>query len=282
MDDVYKLINFAKGQNVATTDLSHSYSGAEINEITEIFKKMFVIQEVVLKINKQYIASAAQNDKYRIEPSFKLQGSYRNMNKMTEKISAVMNQDELMQMIGDHYLGEAQLLTTGAEDNLLKLAELRGNMTAEESTRWEQIKKDFLRIKSIGGDDADVGGKVIAQLADLVSGVQGLSDVASRSVSLNTQNPSGVEDALNAVLLKLTAIADHGRPTVEVVNQPVPGMNKVLNVLAETIEHSIFPLVRSMDKKLEIDLRTHDKMADISKQLRELEAEVSKTSGAKK
>jgi hypothetical protein len=29
-----------------------------------------------------------------------------------------------------------------------------------------------------------------------------------------------------------------------------------------------------MDKKLEIDLRTHDKMKDISRQLRELEAEV--------
>ena len=97
-------------------------------KITDILKKLFVIQDVVLKINQQYIASAAQNDKYRTEPSFKLQGSYRNMNKMTEKVSAVMNDDELMQMIADHYLGEAQLLTTGAEDNLLKLAELRGNM----------------------------------------------------------------------------------------------------------------------------------------------------------
>ena len=113
MDDVYKLINMAKGESIATTDLSHQYSGAEINEITEILKKMFVIQDVVLKINQQYIASAAQNDKYRTEPAFKLQGSYRNMNKMTEKISAVMNEQELMQMIADHYLGEAQLLTNG-------------------------------------------------------------------------------------------------------------------------------------------------------------------------
>ena len=42
-------------------------------------------------LNQQYIASAAQADQYRSEPPFKLQGSYRNMNKMAEKISAVMN-----------------------------------------------------------------------------------------------------------------------------------------------------------------------------------------------
>lgn len=272
MDDVYKLINLAKGQNVATTDLSHQYSGAEINEITEIFKKMFIIQDVVLKINQQYIASAAQNDKYRTEPSFKLQGSYRNMNKMTEKVSSVMNDAELMQMIADHYLGEAQLLTTGAEDNLLKLAELRGNITDAETSRWEQIKKDFLRNKALGGDDADVGGKVIAQLADLVLGVQGLSEVASQA---QVDNAPDVVEPLTAILDKLTAVVENGQPTVEVVNQPVPGMNKILTVLANTIEHSIFPLVRSMDKKLEIDLRTHDRMKDISKQLRELEASVT-------
>ena len=275
MDDVYKLINMAKGQHVATTDLSHQYSAAEINEITGIFKKMFLIQDVVLKINKQYIASAAQNDKYRTEPAFKLQGSYRNMNKMTEKVSAVMNKEELMQMIADHYLGEAQLLTTGAEDNLLKLAELRGNITDEESKRWEQIKKDFLRNKALGGDDADVGGKVIAQLADLVSGVQGLSDVASQTAQSTSDTDPELSHSLMAVMDKLTAVVEQGRPNVEVVNQPVPGMDKILTVLANTIEHSIFPLVRSMDKKLEIDLRTHEKMNDISQQLRDLEAEVA-------
>ena len=36
---------------------------------------------------------------------FKLQGSYRNMNKMTE-ISSVMNETELQNLIDDHYLGD--------------------------------------------------------------------------------------------------------------------------------------------------------------------------------
>jgi len=275
MSDVYKLIDLAKGANIATTDLSHQYSGAEVNEITEVLKKLFVIQDVILKINKQYIASAAQNNKYRTEPAFKLQGSYRNMNKMTEKVSAVMNESELMQMIEDHYLGEAQLLTTGAEDNLLKLAELRGNMTETESERWTQIKKDFLRNKAMGGDDADVGGKVIAQLTDLVNGIQNLGEVvtlASHSKPGKQPDPS---EAINKVVEKLALIAKKDTPQIKVVNQPVPGMDKVLTVLAETIENSILPLFSVMDKKLEIDLRTNTKMNDISNQIRELALEVS-------
>lgn len=48
-------------------------------------RKLFIVQKVLLAVNKQYIASAATDDAYRSEPSFKLQGSYRNMTKVTEK-----------------------------------------------------------------------------------------------------------------------------------------------------------------------------------------------------
>ncbi|MFT4585299.1 MAG: hypothetical protein ACI915_003042 [Gammaproteobacteria bacterium] len=51
-------------------------------------------------------------------------------------------------------------------------------------------------------------------------------------------------------------------------------MDKVLKVLAETIEHSIYPLVRHMDKKLEIDLGTDEKIEELSNQLDELNAEI--------
>lgn len=314
--DVYKLVDLAKGRDVATTDLSHQYSGAEISEITSVLQKMMVVQDVVLKINQQYIASAAQDDKYRTEPSFKLQGSYRNMNKMTEKISAVMNNEELMQMIADHYLGESQLLTSGAEGNLLKLAELRGNMTPQQQQRWQQIKDDFIRNKAMGGDDADTGARVVAQLVDLVAGVeagvQTLSanaqqqqrhlheqsqQVRQQHLQQHEQQQQSQQALLAAsnkafqqsnqqlagsVLTGLKQFAEalqQIKPQVSVVNQPVPGMDKILRVLAETIEHSIFPLVRSMDKKIDIDLRTHDKMRDISDQLRQLEQQVT-TSGA--
>ncbi len=183
MSDIYQLINLAKGKQVATTDLSHQYSGAEVNEITEVLKKMFIVLEVILKVNQQYIASAAQNDAYRTEPAFKLQGSYRNMNKMTEKISAVMNEQEIMQMIADHYLGEAQLLTHGAEENLLKLAELRGNMTKEQQQRWESIKDNFTKNKIKGNEEAVIGTEIVLKLQEMVSHLQQLNTALNNTDS---------------------------------------------------------------------------------------------------
>ena len=58
-------------------------------------------------------------------------------------------------------------------------------------------------------------------------------------------------------------------PKVEVINQPVPGLDVVLKALADTMENSIFPIVRSMDRKIDIDLKTHDKMKEISEAIRE-------------
>ena len=285
MADVYKLIDMAKGANVATTDLSHQYSGAEINEIKEVLRKMFKVQEIILNVNQEYIASAAQDDKYRLEPSFKLQGSYRNMNKMAEKLSAAMNEQELMQMIADHYVGEAQLLTTGAEANLLKLAELRGNISDAESERWEQIKKDFLRIKSLGGDEADTGIKVVAKLTDLAEGIERLGQFAEQSAGAQSKASKASKPGKPELVIAPKALKELGellaahQPRLEVVNQPVLGLDKVLTTLANAIEFSIAPLVGVMDKKLEIDLNTHQKMHDLSQQLRDLEDELSSEKG---
>jgi len=168
MDDTYKLIQMAKGEDVAATDLNHQYSGAEINEIVSVLKHLFAIQDVILRVNLQYIESAATAEDYRQEPPFKLQGSYRNMNKMAEKVSAVMNHDELMQLIGDHYTGEAQTLTSGAEENLLKLAQLRGTLSEEQAARWQQICATYSNKKSldIDGDPTQQAVKQLAHMAN--------------------------------------------------------------------------------------------------------------------
>jgi hypothetical protein len=195
--DLYVFADRARGRDVSTNALSHAYGAAEINEIVGTLQRIMQVRDVVYRVNQQYIASAAQADKYRTEPAFKLQGSYRNMNKLAEKISPVMNDAELQQLVGDHYLGEAQLLTAGAEENLLKLKELRGVLTPEEAARWEQIKRDFLRSKAMGGDDADVGGRVVAQLADIAGGLQALGAAASAPPPEPPPAPEPVqEDAL--------------------------------------------------------------------------------------
>lgn len=281
--DVYRFVKMAQGEKVPTTDLSHQYSAAEVSEIVDVLKKMFVVRDTVLKVNQQYIHSAAQADKYRTEPAFKLQGSYRNMNKMAEKISSVMNEAELRQMIDDHYLGEAQLLTAGAEENLLKLAELRGTLTPEAALRWNEIKKDFLRNKSLGGDEADTGRQIVVQLADLVSGIGNLGKqlrdaqaTAQKQVEKPDPESAITPAVLERLIGRLQRALTEAKPNVNVVNQPVPGLETLLRTLTDSIENSLYPIVRSMDKKLEIDLRTHYNMKEVSKQLSDIEMAIQR------
>ncbi|MEX1369381.1 MAG: hypothetical protein AB1Z98_40005, partial [Nannocystaceae bacterium] len=170
------LVRLAQGEEIPTTDLSHGYSGVELNEITSVLKRLMRVQQVLLQVNLQYIASASMDDAYRNEPPFKLQGSYRNMNKLAEKVVAAMNERELEALIEDHYVGESQTLTTGAEQNLLKLAELRGAMDDAKRERWEQIKKEFKKQKLLGGAEDDPVVRITAQLSTLgdhLEGIQG-------------------------------------------------------------------------------------------------------------
>ena len=163
-EDVFKLIQMAEGKQLQADQLSHGYSQVELEEILSIFRKLLRVQQVLLRINQQYIESASQDDAYRTEPRFQLQGSYRNMNKLAEKVVSVMNEEELEALLDDHYQGEAQTLTTGAEHNLLKLAELRGTMTEEQSERWAEIKRGFARVQAMGGAEDDPTTRVIGQL----------------------------------------------------------------------------------------------------------------------
>jgi hypothetical protein len=142
--DIDLLVRLARGDESATPDrLSHPYSAADLEQITSVLAKLLHIQQTTLKVNAAYIASATQDDAHRTEPPFRLQGSYRNTNRLAERIVPVMTDEELESAIDDHYLAEAQTLTQGAEANLLKLAELRDRMTDEQRTRWAEIKRSF-------------------------------------------------------------------------------------------------------------------------------------------
>ncbi|WP_226341408.1 MULTISPECIES: DNA repair ATPase [unclassified Halomonas] len=170
MDDFYRFVDIAMGREVPSTDFEHDYSAAEREEIVAVLKNMFKAREVVLRVNQQYIASSAQADEYRTEPPFRLQGSYRNMNRLAEKMSPILSDDELDAIIDDHYVGEAQLLTQGAEENLLKLKELRGTLSEEEKQRWADIKREFQRRQLTGGNE-ETGALVVRQLSLIAEGV---------------------------------------------------------------------------------------------------------------
>ncbi|MGW0192222.1 DNA repair ATPase [Nonomuraea sp. NPDC003201] len=173
--DVELLVRLARGDTTVQPDqLRHPYSKPELDQILSVLAKLVRVQEVVLANNQAYIASAAQSDAARAEPPYRLQGSYRNMNKLAERIVPAMNDAELEAVIDDHYLGEAQTLTTDAEANLLKLAELRGRLTPAQAGRWAEIKTAYLKAKALGGADDDPMARAVGALgllADRVSEV---------------------------------------------------------------------------------------------------------------
>jgi hypothetical protein len=128
-----------------------SFSAEEINDAVAVMEKLLHVREVILRVNQQYVASAAMEDAYRVEPPFKLQGSYRNMNKIAEKILPLMTDKEVAQLIADHYRGEAQTLSGAAESNLLKWREINDLATEEDKARWDEIKRTFKRNILTGG-----------------------------------------------------------------------------------------------------------------------------------
>ena len=170
--DVYSIMKIAETGSREGINLEGNYSVEEINEMVSVMKKLMTIRDTVLRVNLEYIASAAQADAYRTEPPFKMQGSYRNMNRMAEKVLPIMNEQEIGDLINDHYKNEAQTLTSGAESNLLKFAELRGAQTAEQEARWAEIKKTFKKNLLLGGaSEDDPVSRVVAQLTTFSDGL---------------------------------------------------------------------------------------------------------------
>ncbi|MGW7416368.1 AAA family ATPase, partial [Streptomyces sp. NPDC054863] len=170
------LVRLAEADPSARTDrLTHPYAPAELDRMLAVLRHLLTARRTVLAVNEAYIASAAQTDASRTEPPFQLQGSYRNLNKIVQRISPAMNDTELTAVIDDHYTGEAQTLTTGAESNLLKLAALRGTLTPAQTTRWSEITASYVRGQALGGAADDGLGRAVAALgllADRVAAVE--------------------------------------------------------------------------------------------------------------
>ncbi len=200
--DVYSIIKMAEEDGVQGT-LEGSYSIEEINEFVSVMKKLLVARDVVLRVNREYIDSAAQADEYRTEPAFKLQGSYRDMNKIAEQLSPIMNDEELDTLISSHYLNQAQTLTTGAQANLLKLQELRDMLAGEDLERWDDIKRTFKRNLLLGSaDDGSEIGQVIAQLTTFSEGLNDIRKTLAQGVSKLTETNDEEENIIQTATMQ--------------------------------------------------------------------------------
>ncbi|MER5552045.1 DNA repair ATPase [Streptomyces sp. NPDC002793] len=175
--DLTLLVRLASGADLpgSADRLEHPYGPAELDRILSVLRHLLTARDTVLAVNAAYIASAAQADASRTEPPFRLQGSYRDMNKIAERIVPVMNDAELAAVIDDHYAGEAQTLTTGAESNLLKLAALRGTITPAQAERWAAVTSSYVRAQALGGPDGDPASRAVGALgllADRLAAVE--------------------------------------------------------------------------------------------------------------
>ena len=231
--DVYAIIAMANNEPRDGIELEGNYSLEEINELVSTMQKLMRVRDVILSVNKEYIRSAAQSDDYRTEPSFKLQGSYRNMNRIAEKVVSVMNDDELTTLIVSNYENDAQTLTSGTEANLLKFKELTGLMTDAEKERWDDIKRTFrqnVKMRGISSDDKT--GQVIAQLGVLSDGLDSIRRAMSTGVDRLTEQratQAEVDPAIQDAPFNIDAL-------VEALSSQLDGLQKGMAAISKSLD----------------------------------------------
>lgn len=205
--DARAVIRAATRDTLEGIELQGSWGMDQIREMFAVMKKLLRVRDAVLKVNRQYIRSAAQADAYRTEPPFKLQGSYRNMNRIAERVVAVMNEEELKTLIFSTYEQDAQTLTSDNEANLLKFKELMGTLNTAEKERWEAIKYAFVEsIRMAGVDTSDGVGQVLRQLQAMRDGLESIRRVIQQGIA--TRGDSDAQERIAEHLARLSQSLD--------------------------------------------------------------------------
>ncbi|WP_437644100.1 DNA repair ATPase [Sorangium sp. So ce362] len=276
--DTHKLIRMAQGEPVATTELEHAYSAAEVSEIVAVFERLFQVQKVLLSVNLEYIRSASQDDAFRTEPPFKLQGSYRNMNKLAEKVVAAHTPEEIDRLIDDHYVSESQTLTTGAEQNLLKLGELRGRMTPEQKARWEEIRKGYQRIKRMGGKEDDPVVRVtgtLSMLGEQLEGIRGAIGKAAVAAQAGDARAREMKQWLAPEIERLSAaLKGVAQPKVEVKVETDRSVSEFVGHHLSLVERIVSPLSKATTQSAFGIRAIEAQIAELGQALRSLDERV--------
>ncbi len=280
--DLGRLLRLAAGDDAARAELEHPYSALELGELTAVLTRLQRVQQVLLTVNQAYIASAAQADAYRTEPPFKLQGSYRNMAKIAAQVVPLMSPAELERVILDHYRGEAQTLTTGAEVNLLKLKALLGAQSAADAERWAAILQTYARRQDLAGAD-DPASRAVLQLAKLGEQVgalrASLHEAAAAAGARGAEERRAQAEQLDRVVASLVAglAALHPAP----VEAPPPAKIEIVNTLpkyyanlyqhhVQVIEQALIPAVEAIGRFLGQSTAARDNLHGIASDLRSL------------
>lgn len=200
--DVLTALKVAVTGSREDVEFEANHGADEMQEAIEVLERLLKVREVILRVNQEYIRSAATEDAYRTEPPFKLQGSYRNMNRIAEKVQALMTMAEVDGLIEDHYRGESQTLSQAAEANLLKWREITGRLGGEDAARWEGIRKTFGRNLLTGGaGQDDPMGRITGQLNAFNVGLERIGDAVAKPTlsQVTMEHLASIIEGLRAV-----------------------------------------------------------------------------------
>ena len=240
--------------------LESNLSPDSVQEMMSVLSKLNTVRDVVLTMNREYIRSASQSDDYRTEPPFKLQGSYRNMNRIAEKIVPVMNETELQTLIQSSYQQDSQTLSRDGESNMLKFKELLGILTEDEQQRWNSIKSTFsqkTRLKGLSGEDSTA--QVLGSIMSLRDGL----------------------DAIQHALLAATnqRITEAAKPPVDprvVVQHSVPRvMTELIRSQFQLLYDGLRPLLENASQQTVTQERLRAAIESCLQRYKELEKEAS-------
>lgn len=268
--DQRAVIRAAELGTTENLELETNLSADQVAESIAVLGKLLKVRDIVLRVNRSYIRSAAQVDAYRTEPPFKLQGSYRNMNRIAERVVPVMNQAELQSLIESNYEQDAQTLTRDGESNLLKFKELMGTLSKEESERWENIKYAYVESNRLQGlDSSDSTAQVLVTLAGLRDGLESIRRTLAQAVAVSSQQFDASERAAQQrPLPEQKVLVQHSVPRV--MTDLVRSQFQLLyDGLRPVLEASAINSTQLQNLRSSID--------DCLKQYRELQEEIEKS-----
>ncbi|XZE35516.1 DNA repair ATPase [Pirellulaceae bacterium SH501] len=254
-------------------DLEANLSVDDLREMTNVLAKLHRIRDVVLTMNREYIRSAAQSDDYRTEPPFKLQGSYRNMNRIAEKVVPVMNDDELNRLILSSYEQDAQTLSRDGESNMLKFKELLGILSEKEQLRWKEICRTFAQKTKLKGlSDDQATAQVISSILGIQNGLDQIGDaigtasnvLAEATASRQKDTPS-TEEA-NGKVPESRVIVQHAVPRV---------MTELIRSQFQLLYDGLRPVLEEVSQQRQSGDRLRQAIVDCLKRYQELETKAN-------
>ena len=163
-EDLQVLLRAAGGAQIQSDDLAHRYSATELQQVIATLGHVARARDALLRVNAAYIASATVDDNLRGEPAFLLQGSYRNMARIAQRIVPAMTPAEIDTLLAEHYRAESQTLAADAAWNLAKLGEVLGTASPDQAAGLDELRARWR--------EANVTGDPMAVIANALRGIE--------------------------------------------------------------------------------------------------------------